>query len=152
VGGVVGGLAVLGLLIFGAYFLIHHSKKNRQGHNAFGNQPPMQQQPNTAPSGSLSPVSPTSTYDPTFKGHGSISMASAVTSGDGMTPGEHGRMSYGPPVHQQGGLPPLQQPPVVYQQPAVAPGYPVQQGLGQQGVHEIQTMRDQHQGPAHQAS
>ncbi|KAK3360474.1 hypothetical protein B0T25DRAFT_535712 [Lasiosphaeria hispida] len=193
VGGVVGGLAVIGLVLLGALFLIRRSKTN-QGPNTtsntipptgpsqpyvFGGQPQMQQQ-QYAQSETLGPVSPTSTYDPTFKGHGSISMASAVSPGPGqMTQDEYNRMSYAPPPpgYGQGGSPPPQQvvqqqqqqqqyggypqqspsPPVGYQHPA-AEGYAQQPALArgyggqQQPVHEIGTVADQHRGQVHEVS
>jgi len=185
VGGVVGGLAVLGLLILGAFFLIRRNKKNQdlnatqpggpppnQQYPYGGAPPPMQQQQqygNVPPSESMGPVSPTSTYDPTFKGHGSVSMASAIAPGQNMTQDEYNRMSYAPPMYQQGGSPPPQQyqqqqpypqqtpsPPVAYQQPVG--GYPPvqqqqQQGYGPpQAVHEIGTVADQHRGQVHEVS
>ncbi|KAK0638500.1 hypothetical protein B0T16DRAFT_421269 [Cercophora newfieldiana] len=187
VGGVVGGLAVIGLLILGAFFLIRRNKKNQDLNTSQqpgapgapqypygGAPPPMQQQyGNVAPSESLGPVSPTSTYDPVFKGHGSVSMASALAPGQD----DYNRMSYAPPVYQQGGSPPPQSqpsppvgyqqpqqgypqgtpsPPMGYQQPAGAPGYGMPpQGYGPpagQHVHEIGTVPDQPRGQIHEVS
>ncbi|KAK0614538.1 hypothetical protein B0T14DRAFT_528657 [Immersiella caudata] len=188
VGGVVGGLAVIGLLILGAFFLIRRKKSQdlnttqpgpgvppTEQNYGYGGPPPMQQHYSMPPpSESLGPVSPTSTYDPTFKGHGSMSMASAVA--PGMTQDEYNRMSYAPPIYQQqGGSPPPQtqqtppmgyqqpqapypqqspSPPVGYQQPAVAPGqgYPAQHAPNGQPLYEIGTAPDQHRGQVHEVS
>ncbi|KAK0750578.1 hypothetical protein B0T18DRAFT_409157 [Schizothecium vesticola] len=188
VGGVIGGLAVIGLLVLAAFFLIRRKKSQdlnttqpgpgvppTEQKYSYGGPPPMQQQYSMPPpSESLGPVSPTSTYDPTFKGHGSVSMASAVA--PGMTQDDYNRMSYAPPLYQQqGGSPPPQtqqtppmgyqqpqapypqgspSPPMAYQQPAAAPGqgYPVQKAPGGQPVYEIGTVPDQHRGQVHEVS
>jgi hypothetical protein len=149
----------------------------------YGGPPPMQQQyMGPPPSESIGPVSPTSTYDPNFKGHGSMSMASAVA--PGMTQEDYNRMSYAPPIYQQqGGSPPPQMqqaqppqqaqqtppmgyqqpqapypqgspsPPIAYQQPAVAPGPGYpQQAPTGQPLYEIGTVPDQHRGQVHEVS
>ncbi|KAK4185442.1 hypothetical protein QBC35DRAFT_454234 [Podospora australis] len=184
VGGVVGGVAVLGLIGLGAFFLIRRSRRGAADtNNANTNPQPFQQQPHQgqyqtdpkyygggpgSPGGPpMSEVyyatgpSPTTSYDPAFKGHqGSVSVdpnqspPTAISQTFSPHPSQHhpalstatsqdfgsiSRASYA-----STGAPPVYQP-----QPGA---FPQQQVVGQpmSAIHEIGSGDDHHHGRLHE--